>query len=296
MKHRRRDSRIEATTKGEIFGCEYHKILMAQVHGAYSPMRLPGGSFLGEMRGRRDAGGAIFTESVYSAHRRLHSHSHEHAYFSLVIAGSYTERADGHQRECTSASVLFHPAGETHQNSFGSAGGRVFGIELTSRLIARLPPGVSCSDPKMWRGGPATVSIRKADAVTDLALESAVMELVVACARKQATRATPLWLGRVHDLLRASYLQPLSTAGIAREMGVSASQIASRFRRHYGCSVGEFVRRLRVDWVVEQLTTSSTPLAEIAARGGFYDQSHLSRLIRVRTGLTPLQIRRLSAR
>ena len=142
----------------------------------------------------------------------------------------------------------------------------------------------------------AYAEFRTPDSVADLALESIAMELVVGSARTRRTHATPPWLATVHELLRASCLQPLSMASIAREVGVSPSQIAYRFRSHYDCSVGEFVRGLRVEWAIEQLQTTARPLAQIATHGGFCDQSHLSRLIKRRTGLTPLSIRRLASR
>jgi AraC family transcriptional regulator len=58
-------------------------------------------------------------------------------------------------------------------------------------------------------------------------------------------------------------------------------------------SVGEYVRRERLDWAVAQLTTTDTPVATVAAEAGFADQSHFTRAFKRHTGLTPGRYRRV---
>ena len=62
-----------------------------------------------------------------------------------------------------------------------------------------------------------------------------------------------------------------------------------------GCTMGEYVRHRRIERAMEQLRSSSAPLAEIAETNGFADQSHFSNLFRRRIGLTPSRYRRLVA-
>jgi AraC family transcriptional regulator len=52
-------------------------------------------------------------------------------------------------------------------------------------------------------------------------------------------------------------------------------------------SVGTYLRRLRLDWCADRLVTTKIPLAEIALRAGFADQSHFTRTFRRYTGVTP---------
>jgi AraC family transcriptional regulator len=65
--------------------------------------------------------------------------------------------------------------------------------------------------------------------------------------------------------------------------------LAATFRRHYGCSLGEYLRRRRVATARELLTNPDLPLTEIAFAAGFSDQSHLTRTFKRFTGMTPLQ-------
>jgi transcriptional regulator GlxA family with amidase domain len=65
------------------------------------------------------------------------------------------------------------------------------------------------------------------------------------------------------------------------------------FRRVFRATVGEYVRRLRVDAAQRMLTNSDISLAQIALETGFADQSHLTRVFRRATGLTPKLYRAL---
>jgi AraC-like DNA-binding protein len=68
--------------------------------------------------------------------------------------------------------------------------------------------------------------------------------------------------------------------------------LARAFRRRYHCTMGDYVRRQRIERAKQQLRNSRARLAEIAAANGFADQSHFSRLFRHYTGMTPSHFRR----
>ncbi|HEY6330403.1 MAG TPA: helix-turn-helix transcriptional regulator, partial [Blastocatellia bacterium] len=69
--------------------------------------------------------------------------------------------------------------------------------------------------------------------------------------------------------------------------------MATAFRRYHNCTIGEYVRRLRIEYSCRELAGSNRPLAEIAASAGYADQSHFCRAFRNSTGLSPAQYRRL---
>jgi AraC family transcriptional regulator len=75
---------------------------------------------------------------------------------------------------------------------------------------------------------------------------------------------------------------------------VDPAHLARTFRAHYRCSIGDFVRRLRVERASCELTDTDTPMADIALGLGFFDQSHFSRVFKDQTGLTPTEFRAAS--
>jgi AraC family transcriptional regulator len=63
------------------------------------------------------------------------------------------------------------------------------------------------------------------------------------------------------------------------------------FRRFYGCSAGEYLRRIRFEQACRMLKQPHASLAEIAHATGFADQSHFTRFLKRITGLTPGEYR-----
>jgi AraC-like DNA-binding protein len=55
--------------------------------------------------------------------------------------------------------------------------------------------------------------------------------------------------------------------------------------------VGEYIRRLRLDYAMQELAQSAKAIAEVALEVGFYDQSHFTHAFKLHTGMTPAQFR-----
>ena len=105
-------------------------------------------------------------------------------------------------------------------------------------------------------------------------------------------RRPSAWLEAARDLIHADLTARLSLAALAGAVGVHPITLARGFRSSYGCSVGTYVRRLRVELAGRWLTDTDLPLAEIALAAGFCDQSHFSNLFRRIIGVTPSHYRR----
>jgi AraC family transcriptional regulator len=70
-------------------------------------------------------------------------------------------------------------------------------------------------------------------------------------------------------------------------VGVHPVYLASEFRKHFGCTIGEYVRKLRVEFACRRISESDSPLSDIAIAAGFSHQSHFSRTFKAVTGMTP---------
>src|SRR5437773_1692266 len=100
--------------------------------------RLSPGSFYGEIRKTHETTGLRFVESVYGPGYRIPQHSHERAYFCIVIAGGYTETYGRGSRECQPLTLVFHPEGEAHSDLFHEAGGRILSVEVAPGWLDRV--------------------------------------------------------------------------------------------------------------------------------------------------------------
>ncbi|KAA0015645.1 helix-turn-helix domain-containing protein [Salinicola corii] len=88
--------------------------------------------------------------------------------------------------------------------------------------------------------------------------------------------------------------QRLSVSDLARLACLSEAHFAERFREQTGVTPYQFVMRLRLNRARELAMLSDMPLADIAERTGFANQSALSNAFRRRYGHPPMQLRRPS--
>jgi AraC family transcriptional regulator len=101
----------------------------------------------------------------------------------------------------------------------------------------------------------------------------------------------PGWLKHAMNYVQDTFLEKTSLSFVAKEAGVHPIHVSRMFQQFHGCSVGEFVRSLRLDWCAKRLVQSHESIASIAMQAGFADQAHFSRQFRQHTGLTPKAFR-----
>ncbi len=79
---------------------------------------------------------------------------------------------------------------------------------------------------------------------------------------------------------------------ISRAAGMSRRALEIKFRREIGCSIHEYVRRLRTDKIVRLLVETDLPVGQIAESLGFADIQHFARYFRTNKEISPLAYRR----
>jgi AraC family transcriptional regulator len=250
---------------------------------------------------RRELAEFSLVESVYPPSSVMSRHTHELAHISVVLGGAYAERYGQRDRLAEPSDVIIHPPGEDHSVRFRSAGARVFSIHLKPTWLERVRHYSKILDsPADFSGGyPATLALRlyrefrETDEVAPLMIESLALEIIAAAARRASPpeEHRPRWLEQARELLHSTFAEQVTLAGVASEVGVHPVYLAARFRRHYHCTVGEYVRRLRLEAACRDVSASDAPLSEIASATGFYDQSHFTNLFKRHTGMTPAQYR-----
>lgn len=90
----------------------------------------------------------------------------------------------------------------------------------------------------------------------------------------------------------AHHDQALTSQGLARLAGLSASTFCRLFVRVMGETPLAYLARMRVEHARRLLADPQPSLTEVALAVGFYDAAHLCRTVRRHLGRTPGQIRR----
>jgi AraC family transcriptional regulator len=132
------------------------------------------------------------------------------------------------------------------------------------------------------------------DRASPLAIEGLTLGMMAEVSRrhvKTSDGTSPRWLEQARDFLHAHFSEELTLEGIAGAVGTHPVHLARVFRQYYGCTVGEYMRRLRVEFACREMSLTNRPLLQGALEAGFYDQSHFSRTFKKIVGLTPTAYR-----
>ena len=265
-------------------------------------MKLSPGQLYGSILKAEALGGLRLTETSCLPNLKAPKHSHDLFQFCLITAGGFTESYGRNVRACTGFSLISHPPDEIHSNIYHNSGARSFVIELEESWLelAREYSLVLNASVHFKTGLPVWLASRlyrefhSMDRVSPLMIEALTLELMAVISRqtvKAVERTCPSWLVQALEILHASFSKELSLRNIGKSVGVHPVHLARTFRQHQHCTVGEYVRRLRVDQACRELSLTNAPLSQIALSAGYYDQSHFSRTFKGLIGITPTQYR-----
>ncbi|MDQ3800365.1 MAG: AraC family transcriptional regulator [Acidobacteriota bacterium] len=243
-----------------------------------------------------------FCEVLYPPHLRQARHTHQLASFSYVLSGSYAESLDRHTHRRQPSTVVFHPPGESHAVEFED-NVLILGVEFSfeklsciSRQSVIFEASASCRSEKTnWLGGRIYQEFQRMDAFSMLAIEGLILELLAEASRQRAEaseKSCPRWLKQSKDFLHANFNESFTLEEIARVAGVHPVHLSRVFREKFGCTIGEYVRRLRVEFASRQILSGEDSLGEIAHAAGFSDQSHFNKIFKTAFGLTPAEYRK----
>ena len=155
----------------------------------------------------------------------------------------------------------------------------------------------SCrTDTVSWLGKRLAWELRRADTASDLAIEGLALEMLAEASRAEVSsnqKSFPHWLKDAKDFLHDNFAIRFHWKTSLRSQ-VFTRRIFRGIRENFHCTVGEYIRRLRVEFACRQISTTEITLSEIAAHAGFADQSHFNRIFKSFVNLTPYQYRRLS--
>lgn len=244
--------------------------------------------------------------ALYRAASATGRHYHDDTNVVFTLSGSFTQNMGSRTTVVPPNSLMYVPAGEMHATDFGPQGARCFFVAIDRVWVRkRLESAkVDAGMPRIALGGYLQAfalkmyeEFKKPDSLSDLIVEGALLELLARWLREGSCwhQAAPEWLGSVKALLQDSYRESISLSHLSQTVGVHASHIAREFHRVYRLTIGEYIRKLRVDFIAEHLRNSvkeGSSLTDLALQAGFSSHAHMSSVFKRVTGMTPSQYKR----
>jgi len=254
--------------------------------------QLKTGEFFGETDQTLRLDGLTLTDTVYT-HSYVDWHYHEHAYFTFILQGAVLEGNRQEEFHCSPGTLLYHHHQEPHYNIKPDVFTRGFHIELESTWFSRFdlhsPEGslniknlaVKVILYKLFR------EMKLNDNFSSLSIEGLLLQSF------DKDKYKPEWVPRLKEILYEE--ATISLDYLSKELGLHPVHISRVFAKYFDCTLGEYLRKLKVERSMALLPKAELSLSEIAFSCGFADQSHFIRCFRSVFGTTPSVYRKLFA-
>jgi AraC-like DNA-binding protein len=227
-------------------------------------------------------------------------HRHDTYAIGITTAGVQTFRYRGARRVSLPGQLaVLHPD-ETHDGAAGTDAGFGYRVLYIAPELVRaaldggaLPFVAAPVHTPTEATRPLVALLTEVDVpVDDLArveIAVTIADALRALSGRRAERRTTINVGAVElarDYLAAHVREQTPAATLERIAGTDRFTLARHFRRAFGTSPDRY-RTMRRLALARRAIESGRPLAEVAARTGFADQSHMTRQFKRAYGLTP---------
>lgn len=242
-----------------------------------------------------------FTHKSYAPTFAQESHCHERSGVDFNIRGGGRGIYRSEERISTSGQIEYFAQEAPHTFACGPRGIRTLHVmfvgetldrpDVRSRVLATDEPEACDEAAAAGRAIAIFQELTQPDASSPLAIEALAWNLLGDVIRWPAQDGAK-WIGRSVEILRACVDRPVGLSELASTLGVHRAHLARTFQATFGCSPGEYHRRMRAAEAVKRLCRSDEPVSRVAASLGFADQAHLTRVLKRCVGITPAAMRR----
>lgn len=229
-------------------------------------------------------------------------HIHEAAHIIFILDGWYALAKARLELTAPPRSLIFVPAGTTHQNHPQTPQTRILTISISQLQIEQARNYVRLPETEQaFRHGEIAFLASRLESecrgwrdTSVLTAEGICLELLAAIAKRNEVkeRTPPRWLRTAREILHDRCCGTVSISEIAGAAGVHPIHLSRTFRKFFKCTPGDYLRDCRLEIAASLLRDGREPIAQVALASGFTDQSQLSKAFRRKFGVTPAEFRR----
>lgn len=263
--------------------------------------QLTKGRFYGNTNEWLECDDLLITNTLYT-HDYVDWHYHETPYFTFILEGCVIEGTRTTTHTCPTGTILFHNWDDAHYNRKPKGRTRGFHIELDKKWIDRFEPALEKLSGNINIIDPAVklsfyqvfIETRCRHTETALGIESGLLALLnnMTETASPVYAGKPAWVERIIQILHDQTEYP-SLNELALLVDLHPVHLSAQFSRYFNCTLGAYIRKLKIDRSIPLLARKELSLAGISMDAGFADQSHFIRAFKREAGVTPLVFRKM---
>ncbi|MFB9078218.1 helix-turn-helix transcriptional regulator [Flavobacterium procerum] len=227
-------------------------------------------------------------------------HSHNNAHITLFLKGGTTEKRKNFSETVGPGSLLFYHSDELHLNQNTLFPSRNINIEMEENLLKELDLSEALIEKSVQNSALTKFLILKifketqnADHFTNDNIRMLFSQLSHSSTHLERFEKSPYWVKSLSELLNDCWNENPNLQDLSQVLQLNPITISKHFPKYFGCTLGEYMRRIKINRSLSLIQSSHSSLTEIALDCGFSDQSHFIRTFKNQTGFLPKHFQKL---
>lgn len=259
------------------------------------------GEFYGDTHKTICLDGITLTDTVYT-HPKVDWHYHEHAYFTFILQGNVIEGNKKEIYDCSPGSLLFHNWQDAHYNIKPEGFTRGFHLEIEKKWFDTLGLNNETLEGSSKIGNPSIKILmykifRASKLDTDASISTQSLLLEILSQLKNDSQGIlhkkPKWVTQIDEILREQFAENLTLEVLSKMVNVHPMHLSRDFSKYFNCTLGEYIRKLKVEKALSLMALQNQSFTEIAYQCGFSDQSHFNRCFKEVNDMKPSEHKKL---
>jgi AraC family transcriptional regulator len=227
-------------------------------------------------------------------------HSHNNAHITLFLKGGTSEKRKNFSEVVGSGSLLFYHSDELHLNHDTLFPSKNINIEIEENILQELQINEAIIEKSIQNTTLSKFLILKifkesliADAFSNDTITMLFAQLSNTNSHLERFEKSPFWVKSLNELLNDCWNENPNLHDLARVLQLNPITISKHFPKYFGCTLGEYMRRIKINRSLTLIASNKSNLTEISFQCGFADQSHFIRTFKNQTGFLPKQFQKL---
>lgn len=253
----------------------------------------------GEIRNNRNFDGlTVGTTSYRTGAINDALHSHDNPTICFLLQGGGVEKRNRNIYEREPCDVRFYHGEELHQSFIKVFPSKCVNLELKHQFLSRYEISENTIGAAVSKNLDVKFLMLKIhnellvdDVFTNSSIEILLLSLLDET--RKSDRKRPDWITNLYEILNDRWAEHLSLEDLSSAVNVHPTTISKHFTKYFSCTLGEYMRKLKVNKSIFLIRNSKLSLTDIACACGFADQSHFTRNFKKLTGFLPKDFKRL---
>ena len=256
-------------------------------------------SFSGEMTENRCFDGLTVGTTDYRNGRINNArHFHDNPTICFLLRGGGVEKRNRDSYERCACDIRFYHGEELHQSIIKVFPSKCVNLELKPQFLRQYEISENIINAAVSKNPDVKflmLKIHSELAVNDSFTNSSIKILLFAMldATRKNFREKPEWINQLHEVLNDRWAEQLTLEDLSLAVKVHPVTISKHFTKYFSCTMGEYMRKIKVGKSLFLIKNSKLSLTEIALQCGFADQSHFTRNFKRLTGFLPKNFRKM---